>query len=152
MKVFIVKKCNIGKLGDIKIVSDGYAKNFLIPNGLALEYSKMNEKEILFKTELKEEKVEKEKKKTSALSLKIEEEVLLFKVKAHDDGKLYGSIAEEEIVKGLSEKGISIKKSQVAFSKEDGSKGFKKIGTYYVTINLSSTLNAKLKVKITAEK
>ena len=127
-------------------------KNFLIPNGFALEYTKINEKDIFFRTGQKENKIEKENKKKTTLSIKIEETVLTFVVKAHNDGKLYGSISEEEIAKKLLENGISIRKTQVVFDKSQGEKGFKKIGTFFVNIHLSSSLQAKLKIKITAEK
>jgi len=83
---------------------------------------------------------------TSMLAEKIKSTTVILKRKMHDDDKLYGSVAPNEIVDLLADKGISISKNQVQFEKSIKSKG-----TYEVTIKLSSRLQPQLTVKVVPE-
>lgn len=142
MKIILTSLVNgLGKKGDIKEVSEGYARNFLFPKGLARDISSGNEQLVI------EKKEETAKKKTSALYEKIESLKLEFKEKAHDNGNLYGSIGQVEIMEKLSAHGVSLSKSQILLEKP-----YRKTGSYEVKIKLSSSLLPELKLKIIAEK
>lgn len=142
MKVLFVKDVSgVGKIGDVKEVAIGYAKNFLFPNKYAFIYDENIENAM----KLKKERESREEKKTSKLFEKIEDTVLTLKVSVHD-GNMYGSIHAQDIIDGLLKNyEISISKSQVQLEKP-----IKKLGTYFITIKLSNTLKPVLKIKLIA--
>ena len=152
MKVFLTKNVEkIGLAGEILKVADGFAQNFLFPRKLAVQITPENE--AFYTTKLK--KVEQRKEvvasATSMLAETIKSTKITIKRKMHDDGKLYASIAPQEIVDALAEERIPIRirKSQVEFDKTIKAKG-----TYedMITITLSSSLKPKLKqLKVVSE-
>ncbi len=145
MKVFLLKDIkNIGMAAEIVDVSEGYAKNFLIPGKSAVQITAKNE--ALYaqkKLELANRK-DVIVSKTSMIAEKIKTITLNLRKKTHDDGKLYGSVSASEISDLLLEKeGISISKSQVIFDKV-----IKEKGIFEVTIKLTTKIQPKIKVKI----
>lgn len=147
MKVFLLKDvAKIGMAGEVVKVSDGYAANFLFPRKLAVQVTPENEasfEERRKKLEKRESVIETQ---TSMLAERIKSLTLTLKRKIHDGGKLYGSVAPQEIVDLLADKGVSISKNQVIFGKT-----IKEKGTHSVTIKLSSRLQPVVTVKILAE-
>jgi len=147
MKVYLFKNVEkVGMAGEIIKVSDGYAKNFLIPNKLAQEVTSHNEQFFKKRELVLEHKKEVVATQTSMLAQKISQTAVTLKRKLHNDGKLYGAVSAHEIVDLLAEKGISISKSQV-----DMPKAIKEKGVYEVTIKLSSRLQPKITLKVVAE-
>lgn len=147
MKVYLVKDVEkIGLAGEIIKVSDGFARNNLLPRKLAIEVTP--EKEDYFKKREKvvEKRQEKIATQTSMLAEKIKAIKLTLKRKLHDDGKLYGSVNANEIVDLLAQNGISVSKSQIDFEKS-----IKEKGTYEITIKLSSRLQPKLTLNVVSE-
>lgn len=143
MKILLLSDvAGFGKKGEVKDVSDGYAKNFLIPKKFALLYDNSVACLVAKDASLKE-KVEKNK---SALSEKISSLILEFQVQSHDDGCLYGSIKSEDIVKKIySDHHISLSAGQILLEKP-----LKKLGSYLVHVKLSNVLRAKLKLRLLA--
>lgn len=144
MKVIYTKDLKgQGRKGDIKEVSDGYAKNFLISKGYAVIANEENKK-ILEKT-LAENKKEDElnKKKGHELKSKLEKEELVFKVKADDNGKVFGSVNAKQIEDKLKELGYSIDKNQI-----DNKKGIAKLGNTKVDVVLYKDIKASLNVRL----
>lgn len=147
MKIFLLKDVpKIGMAGEIIKTSEGYARNFLIPQKLGEEVTPANEG--LYKNKLKT--IENRKTviatKTSMLAEKIKSIEIVLKRKTHDGGKLYGAIGANEIVDALAAKGVSVSKNQVEFDKSIKAKGL-----HTVTIKLSSTLMPSIKVKVVAD-
>lgn len=134
---------NVGMSGQITKVSEGYAKNFLIPKGLAKE---VKESEMAFyQGRAAKQKVNAEilTSKVAMLAERIKGLHVTIKKTGHDDGKLYGSISADEIVELLKEKEITIDRKQVEFEK-----AIKTTGEHSVIIKLSSKLKPKLSVKV----
>ncbi len=147
MRVFLLKDVErIGLAGEVVQVKEGFGKNFLIPRKLGVELTPQNEKH--FKHRIKDIAHRKEviASKTSMLAEKIRGTKLRIKRKTHDDGKLFGSVSPNEIVDALSEKGVSVSKSQVDFGKS-----IKSTGEFQVTIKLSSKLKPELSVTVVSE-
>lgn len=146
MNVYLLKDVeNTGLAGAIVKVADGFAQNFLIPRKLATKITDKNKK-------FYEGKIVKTKVNAKILSSKIAmlaEHIknlhLIIKEKTHNDGKLYGSISPDEIVKLLKSKNISINRKQVEFTK-----AIKIIGEHKVTIRLNSKLKPKFILKVIA--
>ena len=147
MKVFLLKDVEkVGLAGEIITIAEGYARNFLIPRKLAIEVTPHNEASLINKIRTVENRKEVIASKTSMLAEKIKALELTIKRKMHDEGKLYGSISEGEIVDLLAQKGIGIAKNQVTFDKAIKSKGL-----YKVTIKLSSKLQPVFTLKVVPE-
>ncbi len=148
MKVYLLKNIErIGLAGEILKVADGYAQNFLFPNKLAVQVTPQNEQFYAGKIKQVEQRKEVIATVTSMLAEDIKKTNLTLKKRTHDNGRLYASIAPAEVVDLLAkEKKISISKSQVHFDKS-----IKTVGTYEVTIKLSSRLQPVLKLKVISE-
>jgi large subunit ribosomal protein L9 len=147
MRIFLKKDIEkIGMAGEIIKVSDGFARNFLFPKNLAVEITPQNAS--FYKKQVKEVEHRKEvvSTQTSMLAERIGSMTLTLKRKLHDDGKLYGAINQSEIADALSEKGVSVAKNKVLFSKSIKTKG-----SHEVTIKLTSRLQPRIKVTILPE-
>lgn len=146
MQVYMIKDVErVGMAGQIINVSDGYAKNFLIPHHLGVEITASNK--AFYEQKKHKEKVVAEvvSSKVAMLAERIKSMHVLIKERVHDDGKLYGAISADEIVDLLKEKDIVINKKQVEFDKS-----VKAVGEHKVTIKLSSKLKPQLTVKVEA--
>lgn len=147
MKVFLNKDVEkLGMAGEVIKVTDGYARNFLFPNQLAIEITDNNAAYYQGKIKQVEHRKEVIATKTSMLAERIGSMSVSLKRKMHDDGKLYGAIGASEIVDELAKGGISISKNQVIFDKS-----IKNKGTYEITIKLTSRLQPKIKITVVPE-
>jgi len=141
MKVLIIKKIEKFKEGSIVDVKDGYARNFLITKGLALEETKENLErfENIKKQRLKLEELE--KKKYLELKEKIEKLSITISAEVKNDDELYGSINESLILKELKEEGIELEKDKIQLEEP-----IKKLGIYNINIKLHPEIIARLRV------
>ncbi len=147
MEVYLRKDVEkIGLAGEIIKVGDGFARNYLIPKGLAVEITDHNKSQYLSKIRTVENRKEVIATQTSMFAEKLNTVSLTLKRKMHDSGQLYGAINALEVVDALAEKGISITKSQVEFENSIKSKG-----TYKVVIKLTTRLKPTITLNIIAE-
>ena len=126
-------------------VSDGYAKNYLFPNKLAVEVTKGNEKLYKEKSRKVENRATIIESTSSVLGDQISKLNLKLKKKMHDGDKLYAAVGQNEVVDLLKENNVAISKSQVIFNKS-----IKEKGTFEVTIKLSSKIQPKFTLQVTA--
>lgn len=142
MKVILQKDVqNLGEAGDIKDVSDGYARNFLIPRNLVMIADEKSRKILQH-----QEKIVKLKKaKRRKISEKLFESLnnIEIKITAHagEEGKLFGAVTSIDIVKKLKEAGFEIDKRKINLTEP-----IKQLGNYTVTAKLDDGLAANLKV------
>lgn len=146
MKIILtedVKK--IGKKGEVVNVKQGYFRNYILPNNLGVEANKENLAKL--DEHLKQLKKEEDENIKAAMENKekIEKIEVIIKVKAGENGKLFGSITNMDIKKALDEKNIEVDKKKIDKADIDS------IGDYEVTIKLYQQVSAKLKVKVEAE-
>lgn len=147
MEVYLRKDVEkIGLAGEIIKVGDGFARNFLIPQGLAIEITSHNKSQYISKIRKVENRKEVIASQTSMFAEKLSTVDVILKRKMHDDGQLYGSINASEVVDALAAKGISITKSQVEFDKTIKSKG-----TFKVYIKLTTKLRPSITVTVISE-
>lgn len=147
MRVFLKKDVEkVGLSGEIVKIGDGFARNFLIPRGIAVEITDENEE--FYKNKIKQVVNRKEviASKTSMLAENINAMKLTLRRKMHDDGKLYGSVSTQEIVDLLALQGVMVGKSQVLIEKPIKTKG-----SYKVIIKLTSTLQPQVNLLVTPE-
>lgn len=147
MKIILTQDVDkLGSLGDELEVKNGYARNFLIPQGLALTVNRENQKFI------DRQRARLAKQRTDAIETcqamakQLEEANLEFAMKAGDDGKLFGSITQKHIYDALEEKGIKLDKKKLNLSSP-----IKSLGTQSLLIKLHTEVSATLNVKVVAE-
>ncbi|SHF03169.1 large subunit ribosomal protein L9 [Thermoanaerobacter uzonensis DSM 18761] len=147
MKVILVKDVkNVGKAGEIINVSDGYGRNYLLPRGLAIEATESNIKVLNEKKKAEEKKRQQELEEAKKLAQDLSNISLVLKVKAGENGKLFGSVTSKDVEEALKEKGFDIDKKKISFDET-----VKTTGTYYVDIKLYQGVTAKVKVDVVAE-
>lgn len=136
-----------GKKGDIKDVSDGFAKNFLIPKKAAVEATAANLNAAKGKQESIQYHKDMEEDNAKKLSEKLSEITLDITAKIGDNGKLFGSVTSKELSEILKEKhGFSIDKRKFVLPD-----GIKTEGSHMVDIKLHPGIVAKLKVNVRAQ-
>lgn len=134
-----------GKAGEVVKVSDGYARNMLIPKGFAKEATEGNVRNLEKQKALAEEKREEQKAEAQKQAEKLEKITLEIKSKGGENGKLFGSITSKDIAEALAEQeNIKIDKKKI-----DMPGPIKQTGTSSVTVKLFQDVSAKLKVKVT---
>jgi large subunit ribosomal protein L9 len=144
MEVILSKDIEkIGKAGMVVKVKDGFARNFLIPNKLALPLNSVNLKKL--EQERAKAAIEQEKNRKSAEAIKQKLESLSFTmpVLTNEEDKLYGSIGPAEISAALKDEGIEVNKNSIVVHET-----IKSLGIYEVTVNLHPQVAAKLKIWI----
>ncbi len=136
----------LGLEGDIVDVANGYARNYLIPKGIALEENKQNIK--LLETQRKKIEVKRLKAKEHAEKIKekIAEMVVTISQKAGEEDKLYGSVTTMDIASYLEKQGIAIDRRKIALSKP-----IKTLGEFEVPIKLYPEVTGSIKVVVTPE-
>ncbi len=137
----------IGKKDQVVNASDGYSRNYLFPNKLAIPADKQNMKELSEKKSSQDYKKGEEKKQAIKIKGKIEKEVLKLKVKAGENGKTFGSITSKEISENIEKQlNEKIDKKKILLQEQ-----IKNVGEYTINIKLFEGVNAKLKIEVIAE-
>lgn len=138
---------NLGYKYDVLNVKPGYARNFLIPKGLAIEATssakKMNA-ELVKQKQHKEEKIRKEAQENAS---KIAQMVLKITTKAGENGKIFGSITTIQIAQALQEQGYIIDRKSITLAEEQ----IKTLGTYKAKIKLYKNINTEIIFEVVAE-
>ena len=144
MKVILKEHIEgVGHLGDVLEVSDGFARNFLLPRKKALEANSRNVKEFEHATRVIVEKAKKEKVELEAHARKISAVSLTITMKAGKDGKLFGSVTSKDIEEGLAEKGFTIDRRKIHLAQP-----IKALGTVAVPIKLHRDVTATVSIEV----
>ncbi len=144
MKVILLQDVKgQGKKGQLIEVSDGYARNFMLPRKLAVEATadalntkKMNDKATA-------ERIAREKAEALATANKLREMTLIVTAKGGGQGRLFGAVTNAEIAAALEKTGVKLDKRKIVIAET-----IKNVGTYTVTCKLGYEINAPLTVKI----
>lgn len=136
---------NLGSIGDVVKVKPGYARNYLLPRGLAVEASVRNLHELEHQKRVIADKRLREKKSAAAVADKLASIKLAFEVRAGEDGKLFGSVTNQDIHRQLDEKGFPIERRRILLDEP-----IKNLGSHDVTIHLGPDTKATIKVDVTA--
>ena len=148
MKVILLDNIKgVGKKDEIINASYGYARNYLFPKKLAVEATKENLGKLESKNEANKFKKQNEKNDAIEVANKLKELVLTIKVKAGENGKIFGGVTSKEISENLKEQyKIEIDKKKIEVKET-----IKNIGRFTINIKLYEGVNAKLTVNIIAE-
>jgi large subunit ribosomal protein L9 len=147
MKVYMLKDVeNIGIAGQVVKVKEGHALNYLLPRKLAVKVTAKNEAFLAEKSKRAEVAAEAIKSKMGMLAERIKNMKFGIKKKVHDDGKLYGAVAADDIVALLQSKDVTINKKQVVFNKS-----VRSTCEHKVAIKLSSKLQPEITLTVSGE-
>ena len=145
MKVILLQDVKgKGKKGQMIEVSDGYARNFMLPRKVAIEATPDAINTMRMNDKATQERIAREKAEALALSKQLREMTLVVNAKRGGSGRLFGSVTNQEIADSLKAKtGITIDKRKIVISDP-----IKNVGTYTVTCKLGYEITAPLTVKI----
>ena len=132
---------NLGHTGDIVKVSPGYARNFLLPRGLAYEATTGNKKRLEQERNRLEAAENERKGKASELATKLEQVSLTFSARVGEEGKLFGSVGAADIAAELEKQGLHIEKRQV-----DLHEPIRALGVYRVPVRLHADVKPEVRV------
>ena len=146
MKILLIKDVKgLGKAGEIKNAKDGYARNFLIPKGLAKAATKEVVEEWKKDEAKRKAELEAEIKKLNEMKKKLENSKFVIKHKLGANGQLIGSVTNKEIAEVLNKKGFDIDKKHIAHT------AIKAPGIYEIELKLGHGINAKLNLEVEGE-
>ena len=145
MKVILLQDVKgKGKKGQMLEVSDGYARNFMLPKKLAIEATADAINTMRMNDKAAAEKAAREKAEAMEVAKQLKEMILVVTAKGGGAGRLFGSVTNQEIADALKAKsGIALDKRKIVIADP-----IKNVGTYTVTCKLGYEISAKLTVKI----
>jgi large subunit ribosomal protein L9 len=136
----------LGTIGEVVKVKPGYGRNFLVPQGLAVEASERNIKELDHHKRQLARKAAKLSKEAADVKARIEAIECTFVHKASEEGKLFGSVTTKEIAEALAAKGIEVDRRKILLDQP-----VKDLGKHEVEIKLNAGVNATIKVNVVSE-
>ncbi len=149
MKVILTQDVKAqGKKGDIINVSDGYARNFLLPKGLAVEADAKNLNDQMNKDAAKQHKIDVEIAEAKEIAAKLEKVKVVIKATSGSDSRLYGAVTVKEIADALmAQFNINIDKRKIVLNKP-----IKNFGEYTLDVKLYTKIAGKLSVSVVSDK
>ncbi len=148
MRVILLKDVpGQGKRGDILNVAEGYARNYLLPRGLASEASKGKIKELAERRQASAMREEKMRQEAAELAARLESLTVIVRTKAGEGGRLFGSVNNKDIADALADQyKITLDKKKIVVKEP-----IKQVGSYSVLAKLYPTVQAGIKVEVVGE-
>ncbi|HHL39584.1 MAG TPA: 50S ribosomal protein L9 [Deltaproteobacteria bacterium] len=137
---------SLGDLGDVVKVAPGYARNYLIPKGLAVQATRANRNQFEAEKESLLRKASKLRTDAETLAAALEEQGLEFRRRAGEDDRTFGSVTTMDIESALRERGFEIERKRIQLDEP-----IKAIGEYTVGVRLHHDVTARLKVTVSRE-
>ncbi|MDI9510183.1 MAG: 50S ribosomal protein L9 [Clostridiales bacterium] len=147
MEVILLKDVkSLGKKGDVVKVSDGYARNFILPKKLGVEATKQSLHELKLQKDAEDRRNKEILDQARELGKKLEASTVKLQIKAGEGGRTFGSISTKEIATSLKEQaGIDIDRKKIQLSDP-----IKNVGSYTVGVKLHPEITANIKVVVEA--
>jgi len=138
---------NLGKKGDVEEVADGYARNYLIPKGMAVVATRSTLKDFKHRQKVQAEKSQRAKKRAENLARRLTAQTVTFEVKIGASGQLYGSITNADIADALEEKlGEEIDRRDIPLSEP-----IREVGEHFVPVHLMEDVEPQVRVVVKPE-
>lgn len=138
---------NLGEEGDVCVVKDGYARNYLLPSGAAVAFTKANQALFASRTAAIEKRKTEKREAARSLKEKLDNLSISLTVSAGDSGKLFGSVTSAMVQDALAKQGLEIEKKKI----EVASHTIKMVGTYSVKIRLYENETSSIKLIVESE-
>ncbi len=144
MKVILLKEVpSLGHPGEIRDVKDGYARNYLLPRGLAAPATAGNLQNLAHTREVAQQREVRVREEVARLTQVLETMVVEIRAKAGEEGRLFGSVTAQDIAEAISRKGVEVTKKQVELDEPIKTAGF-----YKVAIRLHPRHTAQVEVNV----
>ena len=137
---------NLGKIGEVVRVRDGYARNYLLPRGLVLEANKKNLKTFEHHKKLVGDQKQKIMRQAQAVGDQLNSVALVIPMKVGEEGRLFGSVTNIHIEKALKAKGLNVDRRKIQLAEP-----IKIAGDYDVPVRLSAEITVPLKVSVVSD-
>ena len=137
---------NLGHMGEVVKVKDGYARNYLLPRGLVVLADKKNLKALEHEQRMIAQSRERLTKEAHGISETLSRVSLKFAVKVGEEGRLFGSVTNMDIEKALKEKGFEVERRRIVLQDP-----IKQVGDYEVPIRLRPEVMPSIKVRVVSE-
>lgn len=137
---------NLGKIGELVRVRDGYARNYLLPRGLVLEANKKNLKTFEHHKKIVGDQKQKIVRQAQSVGDQLNGVSLVIPMKVGEEGKLFGSVTNIHIEKALKAKGLNVDRRKIQLAEP-----IKKAGDYDVPVRLSGDITVPLKVSVVSD-
>ena len=137
---------HLGAMGEVVKVKPGYARNFLLPRGMAVEASRKNLAALEHQKGLIEIKRERERKTARAEADKLDGLVVEILARAGEEDRLYGSVTNLDIAHHLAERGVKVDRRRI-----DLEDPIKRLGTYRIVVGIAHDVKATITVKVLPE-
>ncbi len=145
MKIILSQDvANLGEEGDVKVVADGYARNFLIPKGMAVLCTKANINNLEQKKAAIAKRKDEKKKAAQGLKERLAGENLEISMPVGEKGKLFGAVTAQTIMDELNQLGIAVEKRKIEVPEH----AIKEVGSYVIKVKLYGGESADLKVDV----
>jgi len=136
----------LGRAGEMVRVKPGYARNYLLPQGLAYEATEGNKKRIAAETRVRTARNQAERAEAERFAATLSEVNLTLSGKAGEEGKLFGSITSQDIADALARQGYTVDRRKIELEHP-----IKTTGAHSVAVRLHPEVNAELRVSVVAE-
>jgi large subunit ribosomal protein L9 len=137
---------NLGKIGEVVRVRDGYARNYLLPRGLVLVANKKNLKTFEHQKKIVADQKQKVMRQAETVSNQLATVAVVIPMKVGEEGRLFGSVTTMQIEKALKTKGVNVERRKIHLNEP-----IKAVGDYEVPIRLSADVTVPLKVSVVPE-
>jgi large subunit ribosomal protein L9 len=136
----------LGEIGQVVNVAPGYARNFLLPKGLALEATGKNVRELEHKKRVLAQKREKVRQEMLSLAEKLNRVQIVLSRKVSEEDKLYGSVSASDIVAALADQGYDVQRKDVNLDQP-----VKQLGEFTVPLRVGAQITANIKLVVQKE-
>lgn len=142
--IFLQDVKGSGKKGEIKNVADGYARNMLLPKGLAVEANTANLSKLASQQSSAQHKIDMEKQAAAEAAAKVKGKKIIIKAKAGSNDRLFGSVTSGHVADALNEQlGVKVDKKKIALSSE-----IKYFGSFRAVVKFYSNISEEIDVEV----
>lgn len=135
----------VAKAGDLKEVKDGYARNFLIPKGLAMEATVGREKEYNDKKLREKKREQRERQDMEELARRLQGQVVIVKANVGEGNRLFGAVTNGDVAQALSNLGHTVDRKKIAMD------AIKHVGTFKAIVHLYAGISSEIEVRVEAD-
>lgn len=147
MKVILLQDIeNLGEVGDVVDVANGYGRNFLVPRGLAIAATAKNKRQLEHQQHIRAHRIARARQEAETFAGELQGVTCQFTRKAGDEGRLFGSVTSMDIAEKLKEAGIEVDRRRIQLEQP-----IKSLGEFVVPVRLRPEVMAELKVLVKPE-
>lgn len=140
--IFQADVTGVAKIGELKEVKDGYARNFLIPKGLAVEATSGREKELNDKKQREKKREQRQRLEMEELAARLKGQTITVKAKVGENNRLFGAVTNSQVAQALSDLGHTIDRKKISMDT------IRLTGTYTAVLHLHAGVSTEIEVRV----